>query len=50
MIAESLGLKPGTRTKKADLIDQILEVTGVGTPRSPGINGEHDEHRDQGSG
>lgn len=29
VIAESLGLTPGTRTKKADLIDQILKATGV---------------------
>ena len=29
-IAGALGLKPGTRTKKADLIDQILGATGVG--------------------
>ncbi len=49
VIAESLGLKPGTRTKKADLIDQILEVTGVGIPRA-GINGDGEDHADNGSG
>src|SRR5215218_8008252 len=28
-IAEAVGLKPGTRVKKADLIDSILRATGV---------------------
>jgi len=37
VIAESLGLKPGTRTKKADLVDQILAATGVDVPLD--ING-----------
>ncbi|HEY2429418.1 MAG TPA: hypothetical protein VGI06_10830 [Acidimicrobiales bacterium] len=40
VIAESLGLAPGTRTKKADLIDQILGATGVGTPA--GANGSRE--------
>src|SRR2546423_15355454 len=31
-IAEALSLKPGSRTKKADLIDQILRATGVEVP------------------
>src|SRR4051812_38745986 len=31
-IAEALSLKPATRTKKADLIDQILRATGVDVP------------------
>jgi transcription termination factor Rho len=31
VIATSLGLKPGSRTKKADLVDQILRATGVDT-------------------
>jgi transcription termination factor Rho len=35
VIAESLGLKPGSRTKKADLIDQILRATGVDLEPSP---------------
>jgi transcription termination factor Rho len=28
-IADAMGLKPGSRTKKADLVDKILEATGV---------------------
>ena len=28
-IAEAMSLKPGSRTKKADIIDQILRATGV---------------------
>ena len=28
-IAEALSLKAGSRTKKADLVDQILRATGV---------------------
>src|SRR4051812_42102053 len=31
-IAEAVGLKPGTRVKKADLIDSILRATGVDVP------------------
>ena len=31
-IAEALGVKPGSRTKKADLIGQILVAAGVETP------------------
>ncbi|MBV8692390.1 MAG: transcription termination factor Rho [Actinobacteria bacterium] len=30
-IADAMGLKPGSRTKKADLVDKILEATGVST-------------------
>ncbi len=30
-IADALGLKPGSRTKKADLVDSILQATGVET-------------------
>ncbi|HEX5267707.1 MAG TPA: Rho termination factor N-terminal domain-containing protein, partial [Acidimicrobiales bacterium] len=30
-IAEAMGLKPASRTRKADLIDEILRVTGVVT-------------------
>lgn len=29
-IAEAMSLKPATRSKKADLIDQILRATGIG--------------------
>src|SRR5258708_15683430 len=39
VIAESLGLKPGSRTKKADLIDKILLATGVDIPSSPNGSG-----------
>ncbi|MEY2424752.1 MAG: transcription termination factor Rho [Actinomycetota bacterium] len=28
-IADALGVKPGSRTKKADLVDKILQATGV---------------------
>src|SRR3546814_11205379 len=31
-IAKALGGKPGSRAKKADIIDVILELTGVGGP------------------
>ncbi len=40
-IAKALGLKASTRTKKSDIIDQILETTGAGSraatamPRRP---------------
>src|SRR5689334_11217533 len=37
-IADALGVKPGSRTKKADLVDKILEATGV-TPNGNGSNG-----------
>jgi transcription termination factor Rho len=30
VIAESLGLSPGTRTRKSDLVDEILVATGIG--------------------
>jgi len=50
VIAESLGLKPGTRTKKADLIDQILEVTGVGAPRVAASNADQEGHAGNGRG
>jgi transcription termination factor Rho len=39
VIAESLGLKPGSRTKKADLVDQILRATGVDVASEPSPNG-----------
>src|SRR5207237_9217397 len=37
-IADAMVLKPGARTKKADLVDNILRVTGVdvGDPESNG--------------
>jgi len=34
-IADAMGLKPGSRTKKADLVDKILEATGVSTGAAP---------------
>jgi transcription termination factor Rho len=40
-IAEALGVKPGSRTRKADLIDQILQVAGVEVASDNGTpNGE----------
>jgi transcription termination factor Rho len=39
VIAESLGMKPGSRTKKADLVDQILRATGVEIPASANGDG-----------
>jgi transcription termination factor Rho len=38
-IADALGVKPGSRTKKADLVDKILQATGV-TPNGNGSNGD----------
>src|SRR3954451_7011128 len=35
-IAEALGVKPGTRTKKADLIQTILVAAGVEPAPAPG--------------
>ena len=35
-IAGALGLKPGSRTKKADLVDKILQATGVETAAESG--------------
>ena len=32
-IAKALGLKASTRTKKSDIIDQILETTGAASRR-----------------
>src|SRR5437879_12880364 len=37
-IADAMGLKPGARTKKADLVDNILRATGVDVG-DPGPNG-----------
>ena len=39
-IAEALGVKPGSRTKKADLIGQILVAAGVEPPPPAEANGE----------
>jgi transcription termination factor Rho len=56
-ISEAMGLKPASRTKKADLIDGILRVTGVVTettgeasagPEAPRRRGR--ATRDQGAG
>jgi transcription termination factor Rho len=41
-IADALGVKPGSRTKKADLVDKILQATGV-TPNGSAANGSTDE-------
>src|SRR5579871_847546 len=38
-IAEALGTKPGSRTKKADLIDSILKATGVAVGADEAANG-----------
>ena len=35
-IAQAMALKTTTRTKKADIIDRILEATGVDGSRRPG--------------
>ena len=35
-IAKALGLKASARTKKSDIIDQILETTGSPTARANG--------------
>ncbi|MEA3078427.1 MAG: transcription termination factor Rho [Actinomycetota bacterium] len=43
-IAEALGVKPGTRTKKADLIQTILVAAGV-EPASAESNGEEKPER-----
>jgi transcription termination factor Rho len=59
VIAESLGLKPGTRTKKSDLIDQILHATGVvmsqgepsnGASHANGTNGAERRYEGRGPG
>src|SRR4051812_29110554 len=44
-IAEALSLKPGSRTKKADLIDQILRATGVDVPDAPAVSDAGDKPR-----
>src|SRR3954447_3048669 len=33
-IVEAMGGKAGSRAKKADLVDQVLELAGAGTPAS----------------
>src|ERR1700728_209360 len=40
-IAQAMDIKTTTRSKKADLIDQILSATGV--PSGPATNGDHAE-------
>src|SRR5213082_921070 len=47
-IAEALSLKPGSRTKKADLINQILRATGAevaDTVNGTASNGEDKPRR-----
>src|SRR5436305_2195129 len=39
-IAEALSLKPASRTKKADLVDQILKATGVDVTPADGETAE----------
>jgi transcription termination factor Rho len=41
-IAQAMDIKTTTRSKKADLIDQILSATGV--PSGPATNGDHAEN------
>ena len=43
-IAQAMSLKTNSRTKKADIIDQILDATGVTSGAAAGSNGdaEHD--------
>jgi transcription termination factor Rho len=36
-IAHAMSLKTSSRSKKADIIDQILQATGVITPGAPGV-------------
>jgi len=38
-IAEAMALKPGARTKKADIIDQILQATGIEVEAGEAGNG-----------
>src|SRR3954451_22454592 len=52
-IAEALSLKAGSRTKKADLVDQILRATGVEVGDAPAngtpTNGEDKPRRTRAS-
>ncbi len=41
-IAQAMSLKTTSRTKKADIIDQILDATGVTSAASSNGDGEHD--------
>ena len=41
-IAQAMSLKTTSRTKKADIIDQILDATGVTSGASSNGDGEHD--------
>ena len=42
-IAQAMSLKTTTRTKKADIIDQILDATGVTSGPAPGASSNGDE-------
>ena len=49
-IAKALGLKASARTKKSDIIDQILETTGVAVAAGNGdgrraVDGERERRR-----
>ena len=47
-IAQAMSLKTTTRTKKADIIDQILDATGVTSgPAAAASNGDSESSRDQ---
>ncbi len=41
-IAEVLGVKAGSRTKKAEIVDRILEQTGASPARSDSRRGGHE--------
>src|SRR5947208_4999228 len=39
-IVEAMGGKAGSRAKKADLVDQVLQLAGAGNPGANGSQGE----------
>src|SRR3546814_8015504 len=49
-IAKALGGKPGSRAKKADIIDVILELTGVGVPATDEAKQDYGAKQDAKSG
>ncbi len=49
-IAHAMSLKTTTRTKKSDIIDQILQATGVGPADSGPTNGNGDAAEAEGAG
>ena len=46
-IAQAMSLKTTTRTKKADIIDQILDATGVTSGPAPAASSNGDRARHQ---